>query len=62
MLLENSILLIGNMKAPNNTQNFFGLNETEFPNTGDQTIKYYRSRYNLLKAQLYCQSNKEIVF
>lgn len=41
------ILLEGNIKAPNNTQNFFGRgNETPFDKTGNYK-RYYRTRFNL---------------
>ena len=40
------ILLRADIKAPNNTINFFGLgNETEFNKTGDY-VTYYRTRFN----------------
>ncbi|MFT3705873.1 MAG: BamA/TamA family outer membrane protein [Agriterribacter sp.] len=41
------ILLNGIIKAPNNTQNFFGVgNETPFDKTGNYK-RYYRTRFNL---------------
>ncbi len=52
------LVLAGNIKAPNNTQNFFGLgNETQFPNTGDQKIKYYRSRYSIIETAALLRAN-----
>jgi hypothetical protein len=40
-------------KGPNYTSNFFGTgNETEFVNAGNQRIRYYRSVYNLLNADI----------
>lgn len=42
--------LVSNLKAPNYIQNFFGYgNNTEFPDTGDRKISYYRSRFNLFE-------------
>ncbi len=40
-------------KGPNYTSNFFGVgNETVFINSGDQRIRYYRSIYNLITADI----------
>ena len=40
------IVIDANIKAPNNTINFFGLgNETPFDKTGDY-VRYYRTRFN----------------
>lgn len=40
-------------KGPNYTSNFFGVgNETAFPDAGDQRIRFYRSVYNLLNADV----------
>lgn len=45
------LLLNATAKAPNNTQNFFGLgNETVFDKTGDY-VRYYRARFNLYQAE-----------
>ncbi len=45
-----------NAKAPDNTSNFFGVgNETVFLKTGDKPIRYYRTRYNLIQAQVNLQ-------
>ncbi len=42
-----------NIRAPNNTINFFGLgNETIFDKSNGKKIKYYRSRYNLIEGGL----------
>jgi hypothetical protein len=47
---KTDLLLNGLVKAPHNTQNFFGLgNETLFDKTGDY-VKYYRARFNLYQA------------
>lgn len=44
------IVLNGTAKAPNNTQNFYGLgNETSFNKTGDY-VRYYRAKFNLYQA------------
>ncbi|MVN78262.1 BamA/TamA family outer membrane protein [Hymenobacter sp. HMF4947] len=40
-------------KGPNYNNNFFGVgNETEFVNAGNRRIRYYRSIYNLLSADV----------
>jgi outer membrane translocation and assembly module TamA len=40
-------------QVPSNKTNFFGIgNETQFVRTGAQPIKYYRSRYNVVNAQI----------
>ncbi|TPE43665.1 BamA/TamA family outer membrane protein [Pontibacter mangrovi] len=40
-------------RAPNNTSNFFGVgNNTDFIETGDKPIRYYRTRYNLVETQV----------
>lgn len=40
-------------KGPNYTSNFFGIgNETTFVNEGNQRIRYYRSVYNLVTADV----------
>ncbi|MCX2739681.1 BamA/TamA family outer membrane protein [Pontibacter anaerobius] len=40
-------------KAPNNTSNFFGVgNNTEFIDEGDKPIRYYRTRYDFVEAQV----------
>jgi hypothetical protein len=40
-------------KGPNYNNNFFGVgNETEFINSGNQPIRYYRGIYNLLSADV----------
>lgn len=39
--------------APNNTSNFFGVgNNTEFIDTGSRPIRYYRTRYDFVEAQV----------
>ncbi|MFD2527098.1 BamA/TamA family outer membrane protein [Flavihumibacter stibioxidans] len=47
--------LLANIKAPNNTRNFFGNgNRTSFSNEGPEKIWFYRSRFNLVElAALY---------
>jgi len=57
------ILLDANIKAPNNTINFFGLgNESVFNKTGDY-VRYYRTRFNtyLLNPALRWRSSKASV-
>ncbi|PRY07280.1 surface antigen-like protein [Pontibacter ummariensis] len=40
-------------RAPNNTSNFFGVgNETAFIEEGDKPIRYYRTRYDFVNAQV----------
>ncbi|MEO6722791.1 MAG: BamA/TamA family outer membrane protein [Ferruginibacter sp.] len=40
-------------RGPNNTGNFFGIgNETEFINKGEQSITYYRCRYDIVNADV----------
>ncbi|GAB3637060.1 hypothetical protein GCM10027422_26500 [Hymenobacter arcticus] len=40
-------------KGPNYNNNFFGVgNQTEFANSGDRRIRYYRGVYNLLSADV----------
>jgi hypothetical protein len=40
-------------RAPDNVSNFFGAgNETQFIQTGEKPITYYRTRYNLITAQI----------
>jgi len=40
-------------QVPSNKTNFFGIgNETQFVRTGTQPIRYYRSRYNVVNAQI----------
>lgn len=42
-----------NIRAPNNTSNFFGIgNETIFDKSNGKRIKYYRSRYNIIEGGL----------
>ncbi len=41
-----------NVFAPDNTVNFFGIgNETRFDKISDPSIRYYRTRYNLIDGQ-----------
>jgi hypothetical protein len=48
---NNDLHVSVNVKAPDNTSNFFGVgNETAFLKTGDKPIRYYRTRYNLMQA------------
>ncbi|WP_299826040.1 BamA/TamA family outer membrane protein [uncultured Pontibacter sp.] len=45
-------------RAPNNTSNFFGIgNETEFIEEGSKPIRYYRTRYDFITAQLKLHKN-----
>ncbi|MFD3003045.1 BamA/TamA family outer membrane protein [Pontibacter toksunensis] len=40
-------------RAPNNTSNFFGIgNETQFVDEGNQPMRYYRTRYDFINAQV----------
>ncbi|AKD05456.1 membrane protein [Pontibacter korlensis] len=40
-------------RAPNNTSNFFGVgNNTEFIDEGSKPIRYYRTRYDFIEAQV----------
>lgn len=58
------ILIDGNIKAPNNTINFFGLgNQTPFNKTGDY-VRYYRTRFNtyLLDPALRWKNEKGFSF
>lgn len=58
------ILVDANIKAPNNTINFFGLgNETPFNKTGDY-VRYYRTRFNtyLLDPALRWRNEKGFSF
>jgi len=58
------ILIDANIKAPNNTINFFGLgNETPFDKTGDY-VRYYRTRFNtyLLDPALRWRNEKGFSF
>ncbi|MBS1522506.1 MAG: BamA/TamA family outer membrane protein [Bacteroidetes bacterium] len=58
------ILIDANVKAPNNTINFFGLgNETPFDKTGDY-VRYYRTRFNtyLLDPALRWRNGKGFSF
>ncbi|HEY9002988.1 MAG TPA: BamA/TamA family outer membrane protein [Mucilaginibacter sp.] len=58
------ILIDANVKAPNNTINFFGLgNETLFDKTGDY-VRYYRTRFNtyLLDPALRWRNEKGFSF
>jgi len=58
------ILIDANVKAPNNTINFFGLgNETPFDKTGDY-VRYYRTRFNtyLLNPALRWKDEKGLSF
>ena len=58
------ILIDANVKAPNNTINFFGLgNETPFDKTGDY-VRYYRTRFNtyLLDPALRWRNEKGFSF
>lgn len=52
--------LVGNlnMKAPNNTSNFFGIgNESEFDLSNGRKLRYYRSRYNITEGSLMLKYN-----
>lgn len=58
------ILIDANIKAPNNTINFFGLgNQTQFDKTGDY-VRYYRTRFNtyLLDPALRWRNEKGLSF
>ena len=58
------ILIDANVKAPNNTINFFGLgNETVFDKTGDY-VRYYRARFNtyLLDPAIRWRNEKGLSF
>lgn len=47
-----------NIKAPNNTSNFFGLgNQSEFELSNGRKLRYYRSRYNISEGSLMLRFN-----
>lgn len=53
---QNDLNINVNAKAPDNTSNFFGVgNESEFIQEGDNAIRYYRTRYNLIGTQVNLQ-------
>ncbi len=50
---NNDLKINFDARAPDNVSNFFGVgNETEFIKTGENAITYYRTRYNLITAQI----------
>jgi hypothetical protein len=50
---NNDLKINFDARAPDNVSNFFGVgNETEFVKNGDNPITYYRTRYNLITAQI----------
>jgi hypothetical protein len=50
---QNDLLVNVQSKGPHYNSNFFGVgNETEFANEGNRRIRYYRSVYNLLTADV----------
>lgn len=53
---QNDLNIVVNAKAPDNTSNFFGVgNESQFIREGDNAIRYYRTRYNLIQTQVNLQ-------
>jgi hypothetical protein len=50
---KNDLKINFDARAPDNVSNFFGAgNETQFIQTGEKPITYYRTRYNLITAQI----------
>ncbi|HSY62101.1 MAG TPA: BamA/TamA family outer membrane protein, partial [Cytophaga sp.] len=50
---KNDVKINFDARAPDNVSNFFGAgNETQFIQTGEKPITYYRTRYNLITAQI----------
>ena len=46
------------VKAPNNTNNFFGLgNETVFDKSNGKKIRYYRTRFNMMEGTVLFRAN-----
>ncbi|WP_173003158.1 BamA/TamA family outer membrane protein [Chitinophaga sp. SYP-B3965] len=55
---KTDLLLTGIAKAPHNTVNFFGFgNETEYKDTTDPKIRYYRSRFNIYSVSAALRTN-----
>ena len=52
------IVLQAAVKAPNNTNNFFGLgNETVFDKSNGKKIRYYRTRFNMMEGTVLLRAN-----
>ncbi|WP_018341541.1 BamA/TamA family outer membrane protein [Cytophaga aurantiaca] len=50
---KNDLKINFDARAPDNVSNFFGVgNETQYIKMGEQPITYYRTRYNLITAQI----------